>query len=154
MIKKVLNNTRFSAFILSTALFSLPLSTAYAELDLSLPDYNLPEIGAASVSLISYAKERQIGLKVLREIRSTSTVIEDPEITAWIRSLGNRLSARASNSSNPFYFLVVKNNSINAFATLVGSFNGTDPRDAIRECSRRGSLGEVFLREFSLLWLP
>jgi predicted Zn-dependent protease len=91
-----------------------------AELDLSLPDYNLPDIGDASIGSMSYAKEREIGLKVLRELRATSSVIEDPEISAWIRSLGNRLSARAPHSQNPFYFLVAKDNAVNAFATLGG----------------------------------
>ena len=120
MIKKYLNNCSFSALVLSSVLVSFPFGAAHAELDLKLPGYNLPDIGASSVGSISYAKERDIGLKVLREIRATSTVIEDPEITAWVRSLGNRLSARASNSNNPFYFLVVKNNAVNAFATLGG----------------------------------
>lgn len=105
------------SMLISAFLIVLPVQ---AELDLSLPDYNLPDIGDASIGSISYAKERMIGLKVLREIRADAPVIEDPEISAWIRSLGNRLSARASGSSNPYYFLVVKDDRVNAFATLGG----------------------------------
>ena len=103
----------------SYLLIALP---AHAEvtLDLSLPDYNLPDIGDASIGSFSHAKEREIGLEVLRSLRAKGATIEDPEISAWIRSLGNRLSARAPNSHNPFYFLVIKDNRVNAFATLGG----------------------------------
>ena len=116
-----MNKTVFSHLYLPLLLSSLVfISPAQAELDLSLPDYNLPDIGVSSFGFISYAKERNLGLKVLRNIRATAPVIEDPEISAWLRSLGNRLSAHAPNTHNPFYFLVVKDNAVNAFATLGG----------------------------------
>jgi predicted Zn-dependent protease len=120
MITKIITPQGIFSSISLLFISLLLVQPAYAELDLSLPDYNLPDIGDASIGSISYAKERQLGLKVLRELRATAPVIEDPEISAWIRSLGNRLSARASHSSNPFYFLVVKDSAVNAFATLGG----------------------------------
>lgn len=120
MITKIITPQRYFSFISSFLISLLLLQPVNAELDLSLPDYNLPDIGDASVTSISYAKERRLGLKVLREIRASAPVIEDPEISAWIRSLGNRLSARATHSNNPFYFLVVKDRAVNAFATLGG----------------------------------
>ena len=117
----IMNKTIFPYYCLSLFLLALLIALpARAELDLSLPDYNLPDIGDSSIGLIGYAKERAIGLKVLRDIRATAPVIEDPEISAWIRSLGNRLSARASGSNNPYYFLVLKDSAVNAFATLGG----------------------------------
>ena len=116
-IKKNILSHISIALLVSAFLLSI---SAHAELDLKLPDYNLPDIGVAAASTFSYAKERKVGLKVLREIRSSASVIEDPEISAWIRSLGHRLSARSPNSSNPFYFLVVKDRRVNAFATLGG----------------------------------
>ena len=119
MMKNKMYQTSLSFVVSVLILFSVWQSVR-AELDLSLPDYNLPDIGVSSVGTLSYAKERQIGLKVLREIRASRHVIEDPEISAWIRSLGNRLSARSPHSNNPFYFLVVKDKAINAFATLGG----------------------------------
>jgi predicted Zn-dependent protease len=117
-----MNKIIFSLIFYLSLLFSslVFILSAQAELDLSLPDYNLPDIGVASVGSISYAKERDLGLNVLRKIRATAPVIEDPEISAWIRSLGNHLSAHAPNTHNPFYFLVVKDNVVNAFATLGG----------------------------------
>ncbi len=120
MLTKIITPQHHFWFISSLFISFLLLQPVNAELDLSLPDYNLPDIGNSSVSSISYAKERHLGLKVLREIRASAPVIEDPEISAWIRSLGNRLSARAPYSKNPFYFLVIKDNAVNAFATLGG----------------------------------
>jgi len=117
MNKTILSSLLYSSLLFSSLVFILP---AQAELDLSLPDYNLPDIGVASVGSVSYAKERDLGLNVLRKIRATAPVIEDPEISAWIRSLGNHLSAHAPNTQNPFYFLVLKDNTVNAFATLGG----------------------------------
>jgi predicted Zn-dependent protease len=103
-----------------SCLLAILPAQADVALDLSLPDYNLPDIGDASIGSFSYAKERDIGLEVLRSLRAKGATLEDPEISAWIRSLGNRLSARAPNSHNPFYFLVIKDNRVNAFATLGG----------------------------------
>ena len=120
MLTKIITPQLVSSFVPSLFISLLLFQPVNAELDLSLPDYNLPDIGSASIGAISYAKERRLGLKVLRDIRAEGSVIEDPEISAWIRSLGNRLSAHAPHSANPFYFLVVKDKAVNAFATLGG----------------------------------
>ncbi len=120
MLTKIITPRFAFSFISSLFITLLLFEPVNAELDLSLPDYNLPDIGSASIGAISYAKERRLGLQVLRDMRSTASVIEDPEISAWIRSLGNRLSSHAPHSANPFYFLVVKDKAVNAFATLGG----------------------------------
>lgn len=107
--------TKLSPFILLLACFS-----TNADLNLELPDLNLPDIGRHSNSFNSAAKESQQGLTILRKFRSTNQTIEDPEINLWIRSLGNRLTANAPQSSTPFYFVVSKRPSVNAFATIGG----------------------------------
>ena len=43
-------------------------------------------------------------------------MIEDPELSSWIRSLGNRLVARAAGTRGSFYFLIIDKPSVNAFA--------------------------------------
>ncbi len=105
-----------TAFLLTT-LFA---SFTKAELNLELPDLNLPDLGAQSRSYLSVAKDRELGLKTLRKLRRSNRVIEDPEVNIWIRSLGNKLKTNAPRSSSPLYFVVVKNQAINAFATLGG----------------------------------
>lgn len=91
--------------------------SASAELNLELPDLNLPEIGNHASNLPTSAKEREIGLEVLRIMRASGKIIEDPEINLWIRALGNRLSSHAR---NPIYFVVTKDSDVNAFATIGG----------------------------------
>lgn len=101
--------------LLCCLLFGL---SASADLNLELPDFNLPQLGGNTGSISASIKEREIGLNVLRSLRSRGSLIEDPEVNLWIRSLGNRLTARAPSSPNPFYFVVARDTSINAFATL------------------------------------
>jgi len=95
-------------------------TSAKADLNLELPDFNLPQLGGNTGGIASSIKERETGLDVLRNLRARGLLIEDPEVNLWIRSLGNRLTARAPTSPNPFYFVVARNSDINAFATLGG----------------------------------
>jgi len=100
-------------------LFSLTFS-AHAELNLELPDLNLPVLSGGSRHYISAVKEAEQGLRVLRTLRARGALIENPEVNLWIRSLGNKLTARAPNTATPFHFAVAKDLSVNAFATLGG----------------------------------
>ncbi|MGK0269640.1 MAG: putative Zn-dependent protease [Cocleimonas sp.] len=105
--------------ILLFSLF-LMIPSANAELNLELPDLNLPEIGGISGHYISAVKEAEQGLRILRSLRARGALIESPEVNLWIRSLGNRLTTRAPNTATPFHFAVAKDLSVNAFATLGG----------------------------------
>ena len=100
----------------------LPLFICVAELNLNLPQPNAPhiQVSAAASPFSSTLKARKSGLSILRKFRRTGQVIEDPEINLWIRSIGNRLVSRALQSTSPFYFLISKDTSINAFATEGG----------------------------------
>ncbi len=91
-----------------------------ADLNLDLPDLNLPSLGDNGNSFTTSFDERRQGKRIIRKLRSGNTIIEDPEINSWIRSLGYKLSANAPQTSSPFYFLVSNNSSINAYATLGG----------------------------------
>jgi len=95
-------------------------ATARSELNLELPELSLPNVSTSTGTTYIATKEQQTGLKILRQLRSSNQIIEDSEINNWIRSIGNRLSARAPSISAPFYFLVSKDEAINAFATMGG----------------------------------
>ena len=105
--------------LFALAFLFLPLRV-HAELNLELPDLNLPDLGRSVSSFGSSVNSKSKGLKTLRKFRGSNQVIEDPEINLWIRSLGNKLMAAAPRSSSPIYFLVSKESSINAFATQGG----------------------------------
>ena len=85
----------------------------------------LPELGDISRATISPRQERQLGLQIMAEIRSDRSYLDDPEIAAYLTSLGNRLLA-GSNEDHPdqeFEFFALQDPSINAFA-LPGGFMG------------------------------
>ncbi len=105
-------STLVSAFLLTTI--------AYADLNLELPDLNLPDLGGQANVSFNSASEREHGLAILRKLRSNGQIIEDPELNTWIRSLGNQLSSNAPQSATPFYFVIARNASVNAFATIGG----------------------------------
>ena len=92
---------------------------AYAELKLDLPDTVLStEIqGTFSGPPVNFSS---IGVRRLRAVRKAAAVIEDPELNDWIRGIGRRLVAQTSYNGRPFYFVIVRNNAVNAFATQGG----------------------------------
>ena len=106
--------------IISILLGFLITVGASAELNLELPDLNLPDLGANSSGFTVSQKERETGLDILRKLRDSGQLIEIPEINLWIRSLGNRLSSRAPISPKHFYFVISRDPAVNAFATLGG----------------------------------
>lgn len=103
--------------LITTILFT---SLTNAELNLELPDLNLPNLGGQSSITIESHSEKEIGLSILRGLRASGNLIEDAEINTWLRSIGNRLSSNAPRSSTPYYFVISREQSINAFATLGG----------------------------------
>ncbi|MFZ1344542.1 M48 family metalloprotease [Thiothrix eikelboomii] len=108
----------FLALFLMTSLTTLTAPLSYAtDLNLNLPDIELPEVMANSGSL-GTAQEQQAGLALLRELRRRRPMIEDPELVDWINQLGQRLGSRSPNR-NPLYFMIEKNHLVNAY-TLTG----------------------------------
>lgn len=91
----------------------------HAELNLELPETFLLSgaDGASSAVPISF---NSIGIKRLRAVRKSSSVIEDPEINAWVRGIGRRLVAQTSYSNRPFYFVIIRDDDVNAFAMQGG----------------------------------
>ena len=84
---------------------------------------NLPELGDVSSSVFSPQMERRIGEEAYREIRSKDPkFLDDPEVTAYVQELGNRLLA-SSESRQPFEFFMIQDPTINAFA-MPGGFVG------------------------------
>lgn len=99
----------------------LPLFTAQAQdghsqaLDLSLPD-----MGESSDTVISPHEEQRLGESFMRMIRQQLTVVDDPLINDYIRSLGYKLASNSDNQSQDFTFFVVEDPTINAFAAPGG----------------------------------
>jgi len=85
----------------------------------------LPDLGDGSGGILPPVVERKIGESIVREIRQRDpTYLDDPEIVDYLNELGVRLSAAIPGGRQDFEFIVIRDNSINAFA-LPGGFIGT-----------------------------
>lgn len=83
----------------------------------------LPELGDVSGATISPAEERQLGERIMRDIRRDPAYMSDAEVLDYANNLGSRLTARSDMARQEFEFFVVRDPQINAFA-LPGGFIG------------------------------
>lgn len=82
--------------------------------------YSLPDFGDSAGAVLSPAEERAIGAAVLRQFRGYGVVLDDPELEAYLESVGYRLVAQSDSPTGDFTFFVVRDGAINAFATPGG----------------------------------
>ena len=105
----------FTALLASSVVLTAPMYAA--DLNLKIPEIEMPDI-LGSTGTLGTAQEQQEGLNLLRELRSRRPFIEDPALADWINQLGQRLASRSPNSGK-LYFVIEKNNVVNAY-TLTG----------------------------------
>jgi predicted Zn-dependent protease len=86
---------------------------------------NLPDIGSPASATISTSDEYRLGAQVVRQLRDEKAIMEDPEVTEYLQSLGQRLAAQAPDTNQRFTFFAVNEGTINAFA-LPGGFIGVN----------------------------
>ncbi|PSJ16721.1 M48 family metalloprotease [Nitrosomonas supralitoralis] len=87
--------------------------------------HELPELGDVSQASITPLQERQLGLRIMRQIRADPSYMDDPEIASYLENLGHKLIANSNeaNANQLFEFFALDNPAINAFA-LPGGFMG------------------------------
>lgn len=76
----------------------------------------LPELGDASQVSLTPQMERRFGELAMREIRSDPAFVDDPEVSAYLDSVGQRLAAASPDTRQAFMFFVIRDPTINAFA--------------------------------------
>ena len=76
----------------------------------------LPEIGSPAGTVANLDDEFQIGRMVIREMREQNYLLEDPEVSDYIQTLGLKLSSQAPDSERQFHYYVVRESDINAEA--------------------------------------
>ncbi|MEX2123105.1 MAG: M48 family metalloprotease [Woeseia sp.] len=86
-------------------------------------DVNLPDIGSPADAILSKSEESRIGQAIMRNIRASGKLVEDPQITEYVNEIGHRVAAYANDGEHSFNFFVVNDPNINAFA-LPGGFIG------------------------------
>ena len=109
----------------------------------------LPEMGTAAQATLSLEDEYNIGRMVMRNLRASGVVMDDPEIGEYLQSLGLRLSSLAhdGNNNRQFSFFLVGSREINAFA-LPGGFIGVNS-GLLLETANESELAGVLAHEIS-----
>ena len=92
---------------------------AFAACGISAADLELPDLGNPEKRIFIGDKARNIGMGVEGQLRQRGELLEQPEITQYLRELGNRLAAYAPAPSG-YHFFVIDSPAINAFATSGG----------------------------------
>lgn len=80
----------------------------------------LPDLGQSALTVLSIEKEKRLGELLYNELRGQAGVVNDPLVSEYINSLGNRLVAHSQDVKFPFTFFTLNSNEINAFAFYGG----------------------------------
>lgn len=86
----------------------------------SFANNDLPDLGTAAVNTFSLEKEMVYGDAYMRVIRSSAPMLNDPVLSQYLTEIGNKLVAHATGVKTPFYFFLLQNDEINAFAFFGG----------------------------------
>ena len=84
-------------------------------------DQDLPDLGSPATAAVSLEDEYRAGLGWFSSMRQTGQILEDPEVSDYVQEIGHSLSSRAEEGQHQFYYFIVKDAVINAFA-MPGGF--------------------------------
>jgi predicted Zn-dependent protease len=105
---------------LTLLLAAVLIGTASAD-----PSDPLPDFGSPADMALSKSREAQLGRGVMLQLRNANVVMDDPQLTEYIGTLGSQLASSANDGDFDFNFFLVKDSQINAFA-LPGGFVGVN----------------------------
>jgi predicted Zn-dependent protease len=86
-------------------------------------DVRLPDMGSPADAILNSNEEAQIGRAIMRDIRNSGQVVEDPLVTEYLNDIGSRIAAQTNEGQHSFTFFAVQDGRINAFA-LPGGYIG------------------------------
>ncbi len=86
-------------------------------------DIKLPDMGSPADAILNTSEEAQIGRMIMRDIRNSGQVVEDPLVTEYLNDIGSRIVAQSNEGDHNFTFFAVNDRRINAFA-LPGGYIG------------------------------
>lgn len=107
----------------------------------------LPNIGSSSGSTISNVQEQELGKEFMQMIRQAAPLLDDPVVVSYVQQLGHRLVSHSNKPKQAFYFFVVRDDSINAFAGPSG-YVGVNT-GLILAAQSEGELAAVLSHEIS-----
>ncbi len=86
-------------------------------------EVKLPDMGSPADAILSSNTEAQIGRAIMRDIRASGAMVEDPLINEYINEVGSKVAAQTNDGDHDFTFFVIEDARINAFA-LPGGYIG------------------------------
>jgi beta-barrel assembly-enhancing protease len=108
-----------SAFLAAAAV-TVSVGVGYAD-GVKGPNDDLPELGSPANAAISIDDEYRAGLSYVNEIRNTGMILTDPEVSQYAQEFGHSLSSHAEEGQHQFYYFVLRDPVVNAFA-IPGGF--------------------------------
>lgn len=109
--------------IAQRALLALLLAAVVTVSGAGADDIKLPDMGSPADAILNTGQEAQIGRMIMRDIRRSGTVVEDPLVTEYLNEIGSRIAAQTNDGDHSFTFFAVEDPRINAFA-LPGGYIG------------------------------
>ena len=106
--------------LMRSFLLAAALTLLFAGAHAGAQENRLPDIGSSAGTVLSPARQEQYGEMLLAQLRHYEMVLEDPLVDSWLRRTGNRLAAASDQPRQSFTFFMMRDRSINAFATLGG----------------------------------
>ncbi|MGB5562839.1 MAG: M48 family metalloprotease [Sedimenticolaceae bacterium] len=94
---------------------SLLLLTTQVPPALSL-NTELPDLGNTAGGLMTPKRERELGKAFMRSVRRSERVMDDPVLSDYIQNLGQSLVNNSTASGSRFFFFLIDDPQINAFA--------------------------------------
>ena len=61
-------------------------------ININANEIKLPDMGSPADTILSLNKEAQLGYAMMRDIRKSGQVVEDPIVTEYINQIGNKSS--------------------------------------------------------------
>jgi len=109
--------------VIKRILISVSLAFVVAVSGAGESDVQLPDMGSPADAILSKSEEAQYGRAIMRDIRRSGLVVEDPQLTEYVNEIGHKIAAQTNDGEHQFTFFLVNDKRINAFA-LPGGYIG------------------------------
>jgi beta-barrel assembly-enhancing protease len=80
----------------------------------------LPDLSSTAAGLADKQQLYEIGYSVMLEMRQQGALLNDPETSEYIQSIGQRLASQSTDGGANFHYVVLKSDELNAFAVTGG----------------------------------
>jgi predicted Zn-dependent protease len=120
MMRRTLLSLLTAFAVVAGSAFAQEAPGTLVNLNVPAAGSDLPDMGSPAEAVLSKTDEFRLGAMIARELRDQNALLEDPEVSEYIQSVGQRLASQSAMGGEFFHYLVVKDLSINSFAVSGG----------------------------------